>query len=134
MGGVMGQAYTLKIHALNISASPHPEGVYEKLLQRIFRARQPIQIWGERHALMTELSWERGRQAAFGTLSTFTDIDKDAPWLNQSTGKAADESDTDEIAIPENLKPHFAQFRFYFDVASHTLTFQGSSRMPVRTG
>lgn len=72
--------------------------------------------------------------AAYGVISTFTDIDVDAPWLNRATGKAAGDDDTNKIVIPEALRPHFSQFQFYFNLERHLLVFQGTSRMPKRTG
>ena len=135
----MGRRYSVDMHAVNVSAHPHPEGVYEGLLKRIYSAKRPVQIWGDKYALMTELHWQKDkktgkRQSSYGIISTFTDIDLDAPWLDRNTGRAAEDADTDRIVIPDGLRPHFAQFRFHFDLDVHVLAFQGNVRMPKRTG
>lgn len=135
----MARTFYVDLHMVNISANPHPDGTYEALLRRAFAKKQPIEIRGDRYALMTDIAWNRSKEtgqrtSAYGTVSTFTDIDTDAPWLNQNTGRAADDEDTNKIVIPEAIRPHFAQFQFYFDFERHLLAFQGISRMRKKTG
>lgn len=135
----MARSFYVDLHMVNVSANPHPEGTYEALLRRAFAKKQPIEIRGDRYALMTDIAWSGGnesgrRTAAYGVVSTFTDIDTDAPWLNQKTGRAADDEDTARIDIPEAMRPHLAQFQFYFDLERHLVAYQGVSRMRKKTG
>jgi hypothetical protein len=135
----MRRTFSVDLYAMNISAEPHPDGTYESLIKRMFDEKTPIKIWGERNALLTEVHWRRKknsetRTAAYGVISTYTDIDVDAPWLNKRTGKAAEDTETRRIVIPDSLRPHLAQFLFYFDLKRHLFVFQGDSRMPKRTG
>lgn len=135
----MRRTFSVDLYGVNISAEPHPDGTYESLIKRMFEEKSPVTIWGERNALLTEVHWLRGknsavRTSAYGVISTFTDIDVDAPWLNRVTGKAAEDTDTRKIVIPDSLRPHLAQFLFYFDLKKHLMVFQGDSRMPKRTG
>jgi hypothetical protein len=133
----MSREYTLKIHAVNISADPHPQGTYRELFKRLYRLKRPIQVRGDRHALMTFLQPAmRGGQHVgyYGTLSTFTEINPDQPWLNTETGMAAEDDETLEISIPESLRPNLAQFEFYLDFDNHVFAFQGSTRLILKSG
>jgi len=51
----MSRKFFVKLHMLNVSADPHPPGVYADLLKRAFLQRQPVEIRGERSAIMTDL-------------------------------------------------------------------------------
>jgi hypothetical protein len=133
----MSRISHVDIHLINISANPHPAGVYTELWERAFQARKPIAIHGERYALITSLNHIERNNVVIGlsgVLATFTDIDVDAPWLNRQTGKAVEEDDAGEIHIPEEFRPHFAEFIFYFDINNHLLAYQGKAKMRRYTG
>jgi hypothetical protein len=133
----MSREYNLKIHAINISAEPHPPGTYKSLIRRIYDLRRAVQIRGDRHALMTSLipATTRGANVGmYGVISTFTEINADQPWLNTATGRVAEESETLEISIPDELRPNLSQFHFYFDFENHVFAFQGTTRYTLKNG
>jgi len=134
----VARPFNVRLHAVNIVTHPHSRDLYEKLMRRMFAAKQPVQLRGDRYGLMTLLGWEKDRddvaQAARGVISTYTHIDMQAPWLNIETGSIAESDDTQAISIPEKLRPNLAQFFFLFDLKKHLLVVQGSSRMLVKGG
>lgn len=133
----MARPFSFTMHAANIVTQPHSRDGYERLIRAFYSAKRPVKLRGDRYALITSLAWRRERgqsenAVATGTISTFTNVDLNAPWLNTETGAAAEDQETQTISIPPYLRPNLAQFNYWFDLKRHIMVIQGLSRMYVR--
>lgn len=118
--------------AINIVALNHPEGVYERLLSAAFNLHSIVPVHGDRHALLVSVERSReltigGRKVLRGSLSTFLDLDVDAPWFDVDSLKVTTEDQRKRIQIPDSLRPNMADFYFVFDPVSHILVCQAES-------
>ena len=79
----MAQSNRIGIAALNISASPHPEGIYRQLLEAASEIEVPV--WGSDWALMTSPQSIKGHDEWLGgRVLLWTKIDRDGKWLNKT--------------------------------------------------
>lgn len=95
---------TIQIRQINIAMhKPHSPQGYVELFQKAYRMRYIHErgradgymlgaIYGARDALE--------KDELQGEFYRFTSIDRDAPWFNSETGKPAEDSETESIAIP----------------------------------
>lgn len=118
--------------AVNIVAHEHPAGVYERLIVEAFGLQLALPVHGDRHALIVSVAPSReltisGKKVMRGTLSTFLDLDMDAPWFDLQNLKVTTEDRRREIQIPESLRPNMADFHFVLDPATHILVCQAQT-------
>ena len=118
--------------AVNIVVHNHPAGVYERLINAGFNLQLPLPVHGDRHALIVSVapSHERtlsGRRVLRGSLSTFLDLDLDAPWFDIQSLKVTTEDRRREIQIPDSLRPNMADFHFALDPEQHILVCQAQT-------
>lgn len=77
----MAKEYTIAAF-LNVVATPHPVGVYERLIKQ--GANQIVHYWGAYHAAISEIIKIPGEDALFNfTLSTWIEIDPDEPTIRK---------------------------------------------------
>lgn len=77
----MADEYTLAAF-LNVVATPHPSGVYERLLSKA--SSQIVQYWGAYHAAISDLLEIPGEEGFFYfSLSTWMEIDPDEPTIRK---------------------------------------------------
>lgn len=77
----MADEYTLAAF-LNVVATPHPKGVYERLFRTA--AHQIIQYWGSEHAAISDLLEIPGEDELFQfSLSLWVEIDPDEPTIRK---------------------------------------------------
>lgn len=113
----------LTIGALNVSADPHPTGVYRRLFQQV--AEQGMQVWGNDWAKITApVDRETNPPSFFGRVLVWTEIDREGKWLDQSTDKEATPAEKSKIQIPDNLDPNFRSFNFVFLERRHLLILE----------
>lgn len=113
----------LLIGAINISADPHPAGVYRQLFERA--ADHPVLIWGSDWAKITEPQDRETTPSSFyGRILVWTEIDKDGKWLNQEKNKEATTAEKASIQIPTTLDPNFRSFNFVFLEERHLLVLE----------
>lgn len=111
---------TIAVGALNIVASPHPPGIYLKLLQHV--AGTEVPLWGSDLAKITEPREIDGRSDDFfGEVLIWTHIDTESPWINKDTdAEATDEEMLPVVeALPNNLEPNFRPFTYVLNQAEH---------------
>ena len=120
---------TIEVQALNVRIFPHPEDSYRDLLQRIYRTRTPIKVYGNTFVAITSLN-QRDKNFARGTISRFTNIESD----NWFDALEFEESE-DGPSIPSHLFANHKSFRFIFDYKLHLFVFEsydGSDRLSWR--
>ena len=118
--------------AVNIVAHEHPAGTYERIISAAFNLHLPLSIHGDRHALIVSVDPSKeltvsGRKVMRGTMSTFLDLDLDAPWFDMNNLKVITEDKRREIQIPESLRPNMADFHFVLDPEMHILVCQAQT-------
>ena len=119
----MPQNPRLTIGALNISADPHPQGVYRRLFQQV--TDRPVPVWGRDWAkISAPADRETTPPSFYGRVLVWTEIDKDGKWLDQTTDKEATATEKQKIQIPENLDPNFRSFNFVFLENRHLLILE----------
>lgn len=110
----------LEVGFLNVVATPHPEGVYERLLR--VAAEKPVNFWGAQKAAITApLSLDEDPSFLTFQLVIWTEVNPAEPAINKAQLKKA--------AFPREGKDFVAEYGvngrvFYcvFDTHSHTLT------------
>lgn len=118
--------------AVNIAARNHPARIYEQLISAAFSLQRALPVHGDRHALLVSFDPSKeltisGRRVIRGTLSTFLDLDLDAPWFDLQNLKVSTEDQRREIQIPESLRPNMADFHFVVDAKTHILVCQAKT-------
>lgn len=123
---------TIQIRQINIAMhKPHSPQGYVELFQKAYRMRHIHErgradgymlgaIYGTREALE--------KDELHGEIYRFTNIDRDAPWFNSDTGKPAEDSETESIAIPGHLHPNLDRIPFVFKPKSHQLWYVSKDR------
>ena len=113
----------ITIGALNVSADPHPTGIYRRLFEQV--AEQGVQVWGNDWAKITAPADRETKPPSFyGRVLVWTEIDPDGKWLDQSTDKEATPAEKRKIQIPDNLDPNFRSFNFVFLESRHLLVLE----------
>jgi hypothetical protein len=109
--------------ALNISADPHPPGVYRQLFTAV--ANRPVQIWGPDWGKISEpQDRETDPPSFYGRVLVWTEIDPRGRWINQDKNREATEEEKKNISIPENIDPNFRSFNFVFLERRHVLVIE----------
>lgn len=120
---------------LNVVATPHPRGVYERLLRQA--ANTPVQFWGEQFAAISALRQIDDEPDLFlGRLVIWTEIDPDAPAINKERLTEANLSDL-EFSPPANVGFNGRTFYWVLNQARHIITLEltneaGKTVSPMR--
>lgn len=126
----------IAVGALNIAASPHPEGIYRKLFDRA--ANTDVRLhgddWGK---ITTVVPFEDRPEWLAGRVLLWVHIDKDGKWLNKKKNVEATKEEKVGIVLPPDIEPNFRSFHFVFHVPKHRLVFEmrnelGQSFGPAR--
>lgn len=109
----------------NVRLHPHSPEIYVSLFNRLFSLRRQIQIRGETYGLLTQIKKisDDPIDGICGELTKFTKIES-GQWFNIHTLRAAEENETQQIQIPEELRPNFSSFNFVFYPRSHYLVIE----------
>lgn len=119
--------------AVNIVLHAHTSADdYERLIEKAFELQHALAVHGDRHALITSVAPSKeltlsGRKVLRGELSTFLDLDIDAPWFDLRNLKVTTADRRSEIQIPESLRPNMADFHFVLEPATHILVCQAQT-------
>src|SRR5262245_1243819 len=111
----MPEIAKLELGALNISASPHPEGIYRRSLQAV--ADREVRVFGTDWAKITEPGpLDDHPDWLYGQILVWTGINADGKWLNKRKNKEATPEEKKKIiaALPNDLEPNFRAFNFVF--------------------
>ncbi len=115
----------IEVAGLNITASPHPKGIYRTLFH--FVAGREIPLWGSDRAKITEPREIDGRtDYFFGEILIWAHIDTDSPWLNTDTDTEATHEEMEAVveALPDNLEPNFRTFTYILNQADHIVVIE----------
>jgi Domain of unknown function (DUF4747) len=115
----------IEVGALNIVASPHPAGIYRRILTTI--ANKEVPLWGMDRAKITEFQEiEDKPNLLYGRVLVWGEIDKEGKWLNKNKNVEATPEEKRRIAeaIPEDYEPNFRSFYFIFIEDRHRLIFE----------
>lgn len=114
-------AKKLELGLLNVVSSPHPDGVYLKILN--WGSSGKAQARGSDYAKITKPK-DEGNNLYSGRILLWTEIDMDSPWLDVDREDELSDELRNEINIPGNAKPNYRPFWYVFDASSHTMYFE----------
>lgn len=98
---------------------------YGALFQAIFACRMPVRVRGNDYLILTNFdSWESDRLNFGGSIGRFTDIPKDAEWLDTQRLAPANNKKKSEIIIPFDLKPNYESFFCGLFDGQHVFAFE----------
>lgn len=101
-----------ELYGLNINTSPHPAGIYPRLLKET--SKNLVQARGSDYAKITEpVRSEDNAGFYIGRVLVWTNVDVKGRWLDLSKEDDLSDSLKRSISIPENAKPNFG----------HSITF-----------
>ncbi|HMO28592.1 DUF4747 family protein [Enterovirga sp.] len=119
--------------ALNIVASPHPEGIYLRLLES--SADIEIELYGNDWAKITKPLARAGHPDHFlGQILVWTHVDKSGRWIHKNKNKEATDEDKAGITIPDPLQPNFRPFSYGFILSKHRLVVEYKNEFGDRFG
>jgi Domain of unknown function (DUF4747) len=124
---------TIEVAALNLVASPHPAGIYLRLLNHV--AHKEVPLWGSDWAKITEPRVIDGRDNDFfGEILIWTHIDTEIPWINKETDTEATVEEMQPVvdALPENLEPNFRPFTYVLNQAEHIVLIEIKNELGQR--
>lgn len=126
----MADEKIVEIGFLNIVATPHPPGVYDRLLRSA--AGKAVEFYGDLRAAITSPRAAAGESHLLqGRVVIWTDIDEDQPGVNKrdlSSVKLADMN----FRVPGNLGFNGKPFIFVFNTRTHVLAFEGRNEFGQR--
>lgn len=113
----------LVVGALNIVASPHPEGVYLRALQ--IAAGFQVEVWGSDYAKITPpVPIPTDPENVWGLVHVWTEINRKGRWFDKLKDKEAEQSEKDKIVIPDHLDPNYRTFYYALDLKKHRLIIE----------
>lgn len=119
----MASRASLQVAALNISANPHPDGIYTLLLTRA--AGRKVNYRGSDWAKFTKPTPAVIEKGTFiGRILVWTEIDTSGPWLDDDKDDLLSADAKAEINIPKNAKPNYRVFNYVFREDRHRLYFE----------
>lgn len=110
---------------LNISASPHPDGVYKDVLTQV--ALNPINYWGDHFATISEpVEDEKGFYR--GRIVSWVEIDKSQPAVHKDK---LEEVDFDQLnfRIPDNIGFNSKTFLYVFRERDHLMFIETKNEL-----
>lgn len=111
------------ISALNVTASPHPEGTYRRLIEAA--ANREVHLSGHDWAKLTPPEvYAKDENILHGRICVWTEIEKKEEWFNKETNSKASEKDKEQIVIPETLAPNYRYFYYAININRHVIIFE----------
>ncbi|MGA8170008.1 MAG: DUF4747 family protein [Methylocystis sp.] len=124
----MASTSKIFVAALNVTASPHPEGTYRRLLEAA--ANHEIHLTGHDFAKLTPPDIPgKDQNIVTGRICVWTEIEKKEDWFNKKTNAAATDKDKESIVIPDILAPNFKYFLYAMDLARHVIVFEAKNEV-----
>jgi hypothetical protein len=124
---------TIKIGALNIVASPHPKGIYRKLLRDVSEKEVPVG-GSDKGKILAPLEFEDNPNLLFGRILIWTHLDAGGRWLNKPKNVEATEAEKARIAasLPKNFEPNYRSFNYILMEDRHYLIFETRNELSQR--
>lgn len=116
----MARHRTIQVGALNISANPHPEGIYLSLLKDGSTTR--VNYRGNDWAKISRPKKLSDLDGVYtGRLLAWTEIDTKGPWLDTESEDVLSADEKAKIVIPSKAKPNYRVFSYAFKERGHRL-------------
>ncbi len=117
---------TIEISVINIAMqSPHAPSRYTELFKAAAALETSIPLRSKYAAQIScqPLSEDENPQDFIrGTIDKYFNLEKNAPWFNQTQARKAKDEELKEIQkIPDELKPSYESFPFVFHLKKHLL-------------
>jgi hypothetical protein len=115
----------IEVGALNIVASPHPQGIYRRILSEV--ANKEVHLWGSDMAKITQFQELEDRpNLLYGRILVWAEIDIDGKWLNKKKNVEATLAEKKKIAdaIPPDFEPNFRSFNYVLIEEKHRLVVE----------
>ncbi len=111
----------IRVGFLNVVATPHPEGVYERLFR--YAANRPVRFWGSETAAIAPIRARADESGIFvGQILTWVEIDPASPAVNKAKLEEVSLSDAQK-QMTTALGFNSRVFRFVLDVKEHRVSF-----------
>ncbi len=124
----MGVTTRLVVGGLNVTVSPHPEGVYRELIE--VSADKEIFVGGSDYAKITPPQPVTGDpNRIHGRICVWADIDKSGDWFNKKTNEKATTKDKDGVIIPRDIAPNARFFYYAVDLKKHIIIYEQRNEM-----
>lgn len=113
----------IQLGAINISASPHPPGIYENLFRAA--AGRHINLSGSDMAKISKPTQRKNFPGIlFGRILVWTPIDRRGKWLNTKTDAELTAEEKRGLALPDAAEPNFRTFYYGFRLRDHRLILE----------
>lgn len=123
----------IPVYALNVAASPHPPGVYLRLLTKA--AKFVVPAHGSDWAKITAPSRPKMHDDLYtGRILVWTEIDLKGKWYDTSKDAELSEEIRKTINIPPNAKPNYRAFDYVFSEKKHRLYFEATNDLGKSIG
>lgn len=121
----MAGSRSIEVYSLNLAASPHPAGIYIKLLRKA--SEFIVKVRGSDYAkITTPRKYERQDGFYTGRILVWTEIDFHGQWLDLGNEDVLPKNLHNLISIPPSAKPNYRVFNYVFYERQHRLYFEGS--------
>jgi hypothetical protein len=114
----MPRSAWMEIGEINISASPHPPGIYRAALEKA--ANNGVQIFGSDWAKLTPAT-EQEPGVLVGRVLVWTKIDKEGDWVNLEKNQKASDIDKKKIVLEPAIQPNYKSFQWAFIEKRHLM-------------
>jgi hypothetical protein len=113
----------LEIGAINVAASPHPSGIYRRLLNLATNVEIHLHgsDWGK---ITTVTPFEDKPGLLSGRVLLWAHIDKDGKWLNKKKNIEATPAEKNQVVLPPDIEPNFRSFYFVFHEEKHRIVVE----------
>jgi hypothetical protein len=118
----MPQQNRIVIGGLNVAASPHPAGVYERMFAKAANVER--EVWGPVFGKITKPRKRANEDILVGRILTWTPIADDTKWLNKDKDDLATNEDLKDLNIPDPIEPNYRAFNYAFDAKRHRLIIE----------
>ena len=120
----------LKLGILNVKLHPHPEGIYQKLLEAAGNLGRDVKIQGNEYGCLGNIQPSGENENIVGVVQRFTELDRTAPWLNRENHEAVSPSSEEAPKIPPKFKPNYRSAMFSLYPKEHKIVFNAVKLKP----
>lgn len=120
----MSRNKNLTLGAINIVQHPHSAERYVNLFKQLSENKSSIKILGQCYGSFSRIEVNLEEGYILGKIYKFTEINKNAPWLNlKEHSQILDEEGKPKALVEEHIKPNSKEVFFYFIIKNHRLVF-----------
>jgi hypothetical protein len=124
----MNLATKIFVGAINITASPHGAGTYQRLIE--FVAGKVVSLGGSDYGKLTAPKvLDSDPSQMIGRICVYTEIDKTGDWFNKETNDKASDADKKSVILPDELAPNYRYFNYAIDLKRHLIIYEMLNEM-----